>query len=320
MATAPGGVSYNYSQLQYVWIQANGSPQAAPMAAAIAMAESSGNSHATNNDGSSVDRGLWQINSVHGSQSSYDVMTNARAAVAISGNGTNWRPWCTAWSDGACGSRGGTYLGPGAPYQKFLGNAGPTPAPINGTNAAAGQPNTTGATATNTSGTTDAYTTGIVSTLGGDIVRAMIGWVLNPFINLIAGVIGMFAGGLLMVFGIWEVVSQTRAGQAVKRTVTSGVGTAVGVAGMATGQPEVALAGSAIGASGAPQRAQPSPATETGYRTTTVRHPVEHTAEGAEVRYVDVFRSPITGNENPTRRQLNAQAYEYQQRGRVRAQ
>jgi hypothetical protein len=89
------------------------------MAAAIAMAESGGNPNAVNgsNSNGSTDRGLWQINSIHGSQSTLDPLANARAAVGISKGGTDWRPWCTAWSNGRCG---GTFLGAGAPVLKFI--------------------------------------------------------------------------------------------------------------------------------------------------------------------------------------------------------
>jgi hypothetical protein len=112
---------YSYTQLMNLWIQAGGSKLNAAMAAAVAMAESAGNPNATNNNGNgSIDRGLWQINSVHGSQSTYDPVANARAAIQISNNGTTWRPWCTAYSDGLCGSKGGTYLGTGSPFLKFL--------------------------------------------------------------------------------------------------------------------------------------------------------------------------------------------------------
>jgi hypothetical protein len=114
------------AQIKNLWIEAGGNPTAASMAAAIAMAESSGNPDAQNDNGDgSKDRGLWQINSVHGSQSTFDPLANAKAAVAISQNGTSWRAWCTAWSNGLCG---GTYLGQGAPYLKYLsGGVGTTP-------------------------------------------------------------------------------------------------------------------------------------------------------------------------------------------------
>lgn len=87
---------YTYAQLEQLWVQAGGNAASAPMAAAIAMAESGGDSGATDNDADgSVDRGLWQINSSHGSLSTYNPLANAKAAVEISGNGTNWDPWVT---------------------------------------------------------------------------------------------------------------------------------------------------------------------------------------------------------------------------------
>lgn len=68
----------------------------ADIAAAIAMAESGGNSQASNVDSDgSTDRGLWQINSVHGSLSTFDPIANVKAAIQISNNGSNWSPWTT---------------------------------------------------------------------------------------------------------------------------------------------------------------------------------------------------------------------------------
>lgn len=112
---------YSFTQLQDLWKQAGGNPASAVIAAAIAMAESGGDSNATNsNSNGTTDRGLWQINSIHGGLSTFDVTANTKAAVQLSQNGTTWRPWCTAWSSGRCS---GTYLGSGAPYQKFMGGA-----------------------------------------------------------------------------------------------------------------------------------------------------------------------------------------------------
>lgn len=95
--TAPTNAQkYTQTQLQQLWIQAGGNPSYALIASAIAMAESGGNSGATDNDSNgTVDRGLWQINSVHGSLSTYNPVANARAAIQISNNGTNWTPWVT---------------------------------------------------------------------------------------------------------------------------------------------------------------------------------------------------------------------------------
>jgi hypothetical protein len=115
---------YSYSQLKELWIQAGGNSVAAAMAAAIAMAESGGRSDATHtNANGTTDRGLWQINSIHGGQSTLDPLANAKAAVTISKNGTTWRPWCTAWSTGACS---GTYLAGNAPFRKFLDSGSST--------------------------------------------------------------------------------------------------------------------------------------------------------------------------------------------------
>ena len=54
--------------------------------------------HRRNTDGS-TDRGYWQINSIHGALSTYDAEGNARAAVQLSGNGTDWSPWVTYNTD-----------------------------------------------------------------------------------------------------------------------------------------------------------------------------------------------------------------------------
>jgi hypothetical protein len=92
---------YSFNQLEDLWVKAGGNPAKKAIAAAIALAESAGVSNAVNhNSNGSTDRGLWQINSVHGSQSTFDPLANAKAAVAISSNGTNWRPWVT-YNNGA---------------------------------------------------------------------------------------------------------------------------------------------------------------------------------------------------------------------------
>ena len=78
--------------LEQLWEQAGGSDGAAVTAASIAMAESSGQQLAT---GAAGERGYWQINPDHGSLSTYDPLGNAKAAVIISADGTNWTPWTT---------------------------------------------------------------------------------------------------------------------------------------------------------------------------------------------------------------------------------
>ena len=67
-------------------------------ALAIMQAESGGNPNATHlNHNGSVDKGLWQINSVHGNQNWYDPKINADEAYLLYVSaGRSWRPWTTA--------------------------------------------------------------------------------------------------------------------------------------------------------------------------------------------------------------------------------
>jgi len=80
------------AELEELWEAAGGSQGEAFTAAEIAMAESGGNQYATGTVG---ERGYWQINPDHGSLSTYDPMGNAKSAVIISADGTNWTPWTT---------------------------------------------------------------------------------------------------------------------------------------------------------------------------------------------------------------------------------
>jgi LysM repeat protein len=86
--------------LEELWEEAGGSAGEAVMAASIAMAESSGEQFAT---GAAGERGYWQINPDHGSLSTYDPLGNAKAAVIISDDGSDWTPWTTFTS--------GAYIG-----------------------------------------------------------------------------------------------------------------------------------------------------------------------------------------------------------------
>lgn len=104
-----------YDEVENLWIQAGGNPQSAAMAAAVADASSALNPDATqqNPDGT-WSRGLWQISSANGALSSTDPKSNARAAILMSNNGSDWSQWCSTWSDNNCGLDHGTYLGEGA--------------------------------------------------------------------------------------------------------------------------------------------------------------------------------------------------------------
>jgi LysM repeat protein len=85
------------SGLEQLWKAAGGNPADAFMAAEIAMAESGGNQYALS---PTDDYGYWQINASNGALATFSAYGNARAAVIISQDGTNWNPW-TTYTSGA---------------------------------------------------------------------------------------------------------------------------------------------------------------------------------------------------------------------------
>lgn len=81
------------SGLAGLWRAAGGRSSAAFIAAEIAKAESGGRQYAHS---PTNDYGYWQINGSHGpSMATYNPMGNARAAISISGDGSNWNAWTT---------------------------------------------------------------------------------------------------------------------------------------------------------------------------------------------------------------------------------
>ena len=115
-------IGLSFAQVENYWIQAGGSPQSAAMAAAVADAESGLNAAAqrTNPDGT-TGIGLWLLPQNGTPPGSTDPIANARAAVQLSQNGTDWTQWCSTWSDNNCGCNGGTYLGSGSNALMSLG-------------------------------------------------------------------------------------------------------------------------------------------------------------------------------------------------------
>jgi LysM repeat protein len=89
--SAAGG-RYSCSALEQLWEQAGGSSAHAFMAAEIAMAESGGNANAIS---PTNDFGLWQINGSNGALATLNPLQNAKSAITLSHNGTNWGPWTT---------------------------------------------------------------------------------------------------------------------------------------------------------------------------------------------------------------------------------
>ena len=79
--------------LEELWEDAGGSHADAFTAAEIAMAESGGRQYALS---PTDDYGYWQINASHGpDEATFSPLGNARAAIAISDDGTDWYAWTT---------------------------------------------------------------------------------------------------------------------------------------------------------------------------------------------------------------------------------
>jgi LysM repeat protein len=85
------------SGLEELWEQAGGNSADAFMAAEIAMAESGGAQYALS---PTDDYGYWQINASNGSLATFNAYGNARSAIILSDDGTNWSPW-TTYTSGA---------------------------------------------------------------------------------------------------------------------------------------------------------------------------------------------------------------------------
>ncbi len=93
VAPAVSGGTYGLTGLESLWRKAGGALGAQSKAACIAMHESRGRQFAT---GAAGERGYWQINPVNGDLSTYNAYGNARSAVLMSRDGTDWSAWTTA--------------------------------------------------------------------------------------------------------------------------------------------------------------------------------------------------------------------------------
>jgi len=94
--TPPSGM-YSCSDLEKLWDAAGGNPGEAFMASEIAMAESGGNPNAIS---PTDDYGLWQINASNGALATLNPFQNAKSAIILSHDGTDWEPW-TTYTSGA---------------------------------------------------------------------------------------------------------------------------------------------------------------------------------------------------------------------------
>src|SRR3984957_9739911 len=89
-----GGLSgtLSCSGLEELWRSAGGNPSDAFMAAEIAEAESGGRQYALS---PTDDYGYWQINASNGALATFNAYGNARSAIILSDDGSNWNAWTT---------------------------------------------------------------------------------------------------------------------------------------------------------------------------------------------------------------------------------
>lgn len=167
-------VSYSPVTIAQIWERNGGNPSAVVSAVAVCLAESGGNTYAIS---PARDYGLWQINITNfasqgiNSVTVFDPDVNAKVAIRMSGNGTNWAAWCTAWADPSnCGHGFVNPPQPGSPAGNQIGTA----------RAALG--NLAGPTATaNPSGVQDRFTEAWahVQNLHGPFARGIYGDIVN---------------------------------------------------------------------------------------------------------------------------------------------
>jgi hypothetical protein len=88
--------TFKKSEIEAMWIASGGPKDQAEIAAAIALAESGGApKQESRNSNGSIDRGLFQINSVHGKCSTTNITENVKCAVKIYKESKGWAPWTT---------------------------------------------------------------------------------------------------------------------------------------------------------------------------------------------------------------------------------
>jgi Lysozyme like domain len=199
-----------YAQIEGVWINNGGSKAKAPIAAAIAEAESSGNTDATSsNPDGGTNVGLWQLDTPGGKGAGFSVAqlkdpnTNAQVAIKGSSGGTDWSAWQT-FATGA--------------YKAFLNSSTTPNTNVPGGSGAA----TTAVTSTATEAADCLFGfPGVSVPVVGDVgafcilkksnARAMLGGAL-----LLVGGLAFMVGALVVAAGA---ISDTKAGQTAGRAV-----------------------------------------------------------------------------------------------------
>jgi Lysozyme like domain len=182
-----------YAQLEGLWINNGGSKAVAPLAAAIAEAESSGNTAATSaNPDGGINVGLWQLDTKgkgagHTVADLKDPATNAAVAVQGSNDGTDWSAWET-FVTGA--------------YKRFM-NAGTTPdlsAPGGGAASAAASDAQAASAGPDCAFSIGGQHIGILFGHGPTLPSACL--ISKTEVRAVLGALIMVAGGLVMMPGL----------------------------------------------------------------------------------------------------------------------
>lgn len=182
-------MAYSFAQLEGLWINNGGSAAMAPIMAAIALAESSGNPNATNpndNGGRQTSWGLWQLSDgTHNQPVSNILDPNVNAAQAVKKLKSQG---LQAW---------GTYTS-GA-YRRFM-KSGVTP-------------DTTSVPSGSTTGSTgNAEQTGLTSDIGNAVGKGLadaFAAVFAPFINIMIWGVETLLGLGLVVAGVLIMANQS---------------------------------------------------------------------------------------------------------------
>ena len=240
-------MALTFAQLEQLWTQAGGASQYAPTAAGIALAESGGNPTAWNKDSATGDNsvGLFQINyfgdlapsrtaQFGPPQGLTDPLANAKAAVALSGNGATWSPWTS------------DPVGNAAIASKTPLSASQVQAILSSSGRSTGGTGSTPQTATLTAATTtttvpgsmpnpDAATYGGLglTNIGGDLhfLTDFAGWTIFTALIFLLGVTLLLLGAIMLGVVLLGPVIRPAAGLVpgpVGRLARSGKGSSVG--------------------------------------------------------------------------------------------
>jgi hypothetical protein len=197
------GTQYTYAQLEGLWINAGGPAEVAPIAAAVAMAESGGCSSAlnpTDNGGTQTSVGLWQVsNGTHDYPAAW-ATASGNATEAVSKYTAENNSFSPAWGTFDSGA-----------YKGFLSNGTTPDTNVPGSGS-------TSATTTASTGSADCLlgfpgvSVPVVGSVGGFCMLS------KSEARALIGALCLAAGGLAFVIGALVVaagaIGDTKTGQA----------------------------------------------------------------------------------------------------------